>query len=95
MDDVTKLGRVADVLDAAGDCDVFVIFVKTRPFSAEEIQRCQAIQGRDRRRVILLSDRELEPYFMYEESKAQLQNRAFANSLADMVRATDTLYFNS
>jgi hypothetical protein len=93
-DDVTKLGRVADVLDAAGDCDVFVVFAKTSPFSPEEIQRCKAIQGRYRRRVILLSDRELEPYFMYEESKAKLQNRVYANSFTDMANATDTLYFN-
>lgn len=93
-DDVTKLGRVADVLDAAGDCDVFVLFAKTSTFTPEEIERCKAIQGQYRRRVIMLSDRELEPYFIYEATRAQLQNRTYANSFADMANATHVLYFS-
>jgi hypothetical protein len=92
-DDVAKLGRVADVIEASGDCDVFVIFAKTSAFTPEEVRRCQSIQGQHRRRVILLSDRELEPYFVYEEQKEKLRNRPYANSFSEMANATQVLYF--
>jgi hypothetical protein len=93
-DDVRNLALVADALTAARDCEAFIVFAKTGQFTAEEVERCKAAQGQYARRVILLSERELEPYFMYQRAEKEFEIRASAISLDDMVRATETIYFN-
>jgi hypothetical protein len=44
--------------------------------------------------VILLSDRELEPYFMYERAEKEFVIRPSAISLEDMAQATQDIYFD-
>ena len=51
-------------------------------------------QGKYQRRVILLSDRELEPYFMYERAEKEFVIPHSAISLEDMVEATQNIYFD-
>lgn len=63
-DDVRNVSLVADAPAAGSDCKAFVVFTKTSPFTGEEVERRKAAQGKYERRVILLSDRELEPYFV-------------------------------
>jgi hypothetical protein len=43
--------------------------------------------------VILLSDRELEPYFVYERTEKEYEVRATAISLEDLAKATKNIYF--
>ena len=43
---------------------------------------------------ILLSDRELEPYFVYERTEKEFDIRASAISFEDLARATDSIYFH-
>jgi hypothetical protein len=93
-DDVRNLALVADALTAGGDCEAFVVFAKTTQFTAEEVERCKAAQGKYERRVILLSNRELEPYFMYERADKQFEIHSVAVTLEDMVRATENIYFD-
>ena len=69
-DDVTKLKSVAEALEKIG-LRVFVIFAKLTDFTDNELRRCQAINGRYDRRLILLTARELEPYDMYEKTKEE------------------------
>jgi len=45
-------------------------------------------------RLILLSDRELEPYFVYEWAGKEYVIDATAISLEDLVNATHQLYFD-
>jgi hypothetical protein len=93
-DDVSNLIRVADALQKSG-IDVFLLFAKLVPFSAEEIALCKKAQDEGEPRVIMLSDRELEPYYMYEQAKNEfVMNRTHANSLRDIARATREIYFN-
>lgn len=92
--DVANLTRVADALPR-NRFDVFLLFAKLVPFSAEEIAACKMAQGDFEPRVIMLSDRELEPYDLYELAEKEfVMRQSYASSLEDMARATIEVYFN-
>ena len=92
--DVTNLAKVANVFPKER-FDVFLLFAKLAPFSEEEIEICRKAQDDTRPRVILLSDRELEPYWVYELAEKEFVIREpYGSSLADMAIATIQLYFN-
>lgn len=93
-DDVQKMALVADALIEGEGCEVFVVFSKTSPFTPEEIERCKLAQGRYQQRVILLSDRELEPYFLYEQAEREFEIERSVISLEGMAQATQNIYFN-
>ena len=44
--------------------------------------------------MILLSERELEPYFMYERAEKEFVIQRSAVFLEDMVQATQDIYFD-
>ncbi len=67
-DDVRKLTQVADAFPT-NRLQPFIVFAKTTPFTTEEIARCGGAQTPDQLRVIMLSDRELEPYHVYERAE--------------------------
>jgi hypothetical protein len=91
--DVANLEAVADSLPE-NRFDVFLLFGKLSPFSPEEIERCRAAQGDGAPRVILLSDRELEPYHLYEQAEKEFAMRSSsAFRLEDMAAATVEIYF--
>jgi hypothetical protein len=92
--DAINLKRVADAFPAER-FDVFIVFAKLdAPFSHEEVQWCRLAQGPYQERVILLSARELEPYFIYERTAEEFHINETAVSLEDMVRNTQSVYFN-
>ncbi len=72
----------------------FIILSKTAPFTADEIARCCAAQPAGRKRWILLSDRELEPYFVYERAAKEFVIDSSAISLEDLANTTHALYFD-
>ena len=92
-EDVRKLSQVADKFPKDRIAP-FIIFAKTAPFTADEIVRCRAAQPAGRKRVILLSDRELEPYFVYEWAAKEFVIDSTAISLEDLANTTHALYFN-
>jgi hypothetical protein len=92
--DVANLVKMADALPKER-FDVFLLFAKLAPFSEEEIKICQKAQDDTRPRVILLSDRELEPYWVYElADKEFFIKDPHVSSLTDMAIATTQVYFN-
>jgi hypothetical protein len=91
-EDVWKLSRVADAFPR-DRVAAFIIFSKTSPFSVDEIARCRAAQPAGQRRVIMLSDRELEPYFVYERAAQEFVIDSTAISLEDLANTTHALYF--
>ncbi len=91
-DDVTKLTRVADALTTKS-CEAFIIFSKTSRFTPEEVERCKAAQAKYRRRVILLSERELKPYYLYEQTAKEFEINQHASSFEQMAQATHNIYF--
>jgi hypothetical protein len=91
-EDVRKLSKIANTFPP-DRFDVFLVFSKTGQFTAQEIERCRAADSDTRRRTILLSDRELEPYFVYERTSKEFAIDETAVSLEDMVEATRGIYF--
>jgi hypothetical protein len=92
-EDVAHLAQVADALPKER-FQPYIIFSKTGPFSAEEIDRCRAAQPATGLRVILLGPRELEPYRIYERAAKEFEMSPTAISLEDLARGTHDIYFN-
>ena len=93
-EDVRKLSQVADAFPKDRIAP-FIVFSKTAPFTADEIARCRAAQPTGRRtRVILLSDRALEPDFVYERAEKEFVIDSTAVSLEDLANTTYALYFD-
>lgn len=92
-DDVKKLTAVVNTFPP-DRVRTYVLFSKTGTFSETEVERCRAAQDSRRRRVILLSDRELEPYWIYEETAKEYDINPSAVSLSDLAMGTDGVFLN-
>lgn len=92
-EDVRKLSQVANAFPT-DRIAAYIIFSKAAPFTADEIARCRAAQPAGRSRVILLSNRELEPYFVYEWAAKEFLIDSTAISLEDLAKTTHALYFD-
>jgi hypothetical protein len=92
--DVRKLRALADVVPRSLAAS-YIIFSKTGIFSDAEIALAKSLNSEYRKRVILWSKDELEPYYVYERSKDRLGQDWHANSLADMAQITHRLYFTN
>ena len=92
-EDVQHLAQVADAFPARR-VKCYIVFAKTSKFSPDEIIRCRKAQTQYGQRVILLSDRELEPYFVYEETQKEFDIRPSAISFEDLAKATHNIYFD-
>jgi hypothetical protein len=91
--DVQNLKRIANAFERTR-MKPFIVFAKTASFTPDEIARCQTAQSPYGHRVILLSDRELEPYFVYERTGKEFDIKPTAISFEDLARATEGIYFN-
>ena len=91
-EDVEHLKQVADAFPFRR-VRSYIIFSKTSGFTAEEVSRCRAAQDKYQQRVILLSERELEPYFVYKRTEKEFDIRRSVISLEDMAIATQNIYF--
>lgn len=63
------------------------------PFSPAQIALARALNDEYRRRAILLTDRELEPYFIYQRVKDELGFDFHGGSPEEMAKATHEMYF--
>ena len=70
--DVKNLTTVADKL-ASKHIETYILFSKITDFSDAEVEMCMQAQEQYRSRVIMLTDRELEPSFLYQEAKKSFQ----------------------
>ncbi|HET9366387.1 MAG TPA: hypothetical protein VFP71_15380, partial [Candidatus Angelobacter sp.] len=92
--DVGNLSVLADAFPRER-VQPFIVFSKTSPFTEAEIELCRKAQGKAwEQRVILLSDRELEPYYAYEDAANEFEVKPSASSLDMMAMATQTIYFH-
>lgn len=100
-EDVRKLTAVARALDD-GPWDVFVLFAKCGEFIVAEIERCRA--GRRKifehegvahyfQDIIMLSRRELEPYYLYEETAREFEIQVYAHFFDELGHNTSNIYF--
>jgi hypothetical protein len=90
--DVRKLGKLAKAVPAHL-AQSFILFSKTDTFSTDEVRLARTLNSEYKRRVILWSRDELEPYFLYERAKDRLGDRRYASTLTDMADVTQRLWF--
>jgi len=91
-EDVSKLRVVAESLEDIG-VHVFIIFSKLSSFSPDELKRCAKVNGKYRRRLILFTPRELEPYFLYEKTSKEFDIDMYVHSFDNMVEVTQKVFF--
>jgi hypothetical protein len=91
--DAANLSRVADIFEGSSFLP-YIVFAKLGPFSPDEIERCKSAQGKTRTRVIVLSERELEPYFVYERAKQEFDIQGSTSRLHDLAIATNLIFFS-
>jgi hypothetical protein len=91
-DDVANLDAVAKAF-APDLFDVFIIFARMSPFTPEEIDLIRPLNEGLRERVILFTERELEPYHPYDRTKLEFDIDDLATDLHDMARITDLVFF--
>jgi hypothetical protein len=90
--DVQNLSRVADLFEKT-TLTPYIVFAKLGTFTDAEVERCKLAKDRHRSRVILLSGRELEPYFVYERTSKEFEIDSTAVSLQDLAQATESIFF--
>lgn len=91
-DDVAKLKAVADAFPR-DRYDVYVVFARLTPFSVEETELIRQVNGQYDRRVIMLTERELEHHFVYERTAKEFDVRRTAASFDEMATATARVFF--
>jgi hypothetical protein len=92
-EDVEKMTGVADALS---DCGFYcyVIFSKTGGFTTADVENCKLANKNGRTRAIMLSDRELEPYHIYERTSLEFEISRGGHSLRDMALTTYEVFFS-
>lgn len=91
-DDIANLKQIADSFPRK-NFETFVLLSQIAPFSDEEIEQAKTLNDEYRHRVIMLTARELEPYFIYERTKAERGLKLHGGSPEDMANATAKIYF--
>jgi hypothetical protein len=92
--DMGHLRRVADALPAS-HFETYILLTKLVPFTAEEIEQARQLNSEFQQRVILLTDRELDPYQIYERIKKEFDLQGYGNSPEDLARTTYRIYFRT
>ena len=91
-DDVSNLKSVADALEKIG-VETFVIFSKLSNFSDEELKLCLSVNDKHTKRLILLTTRELEPYFIYEKTSKEFEFNEYSSSFGEMTLVTEAVFY--
>ena len=93
--DVETLRRVADALPR-NRLKTFLLLSKLSPFTREELNIARRLNGEHEHRAILLTDRELDPYHVYERTKLDCGlDREYASTPEDMASVTHRVYFQT
>jgi hypothetical protein len=90
-DDAAKLGALSARLEASG-LDVYILFAKLGPFSEAEIALAKAINDPWQHRMILLTNRELEPYHLYERHSDEQGGQLYGGRLQDLALNSEQIY---
>jgi hypothetical protein len=91
--DVDNLRRVAEALPE-NRFETFIVLAKLCPFTANEIALAKTLNDEYRRRVILLTARELEPNRFFERTKLEYKEiKEYASTPEELANATAEMYF--
>lgn len=74
--------------------ETYIVLAKLCPFTAEEIALAKTLNEPYRKRTILLTARELEPYHFWERTKLEFKNiKEYATRPDDLANNTALMYF--
>jgi hypothetical protein len=90
-DDVAHLVRACEAFPVSA-FDTFIIVAKTGAFSEAEVETCRKAALPHRDRVIMLSGRDLEPYFILEKVQRALDAALGSASLKGLAAVTRATY---
>ncbi len=92
-EDIENLRRAADALPNKR-FQTFIVLAKLCPFTADEIAIAKTLNNRYRRRVIMLTARELEPLHFFDRTKLEFKDiKGYGHSVEDLANAAATMYF--
>ena len=91
--DTNNLIAVADLL-AKSRLEVFIVFTKLEQFSPEELALVSRVNAGGLLRAIILTERELEPWFPYKWAECLPGRPRFGSNLEDFAVATADLYLS-
>ena len=91
--DINNLRRVAHALPKKY-FKTFILLSKLCQFNSQEIELAKALNDKYRQRAILLTNRELEPHFIYERINAELGVKWNGSRPEDLAIATEAIYFS-
>ncbi len=93
MNDIGNLRHIAAALPN-NRFDVFILLAKLGPFSPDEISLAKSINAESgMRRVIMLTARELEPYYLFEKTNIELGLNLHGHTAENLANATHEIYF--
>ncbi len=91
--DIDNLRKVADAFPRKRFA-AFIVLAKLCPFTADEIALAKTLNDEYRRRVILLTARELEPYHFYDRTKLEYKGiKEYGSTAQDLANNTAQMYF--
>ena len=91
--DIANLRAVADSFPPER-FEVYIVLAKLCAFTNEEIELARSLNGEHQLRVIMLTDRELEPYHLFERTEKLFKVDKYGSSPEDLARATVTIFLD-
>lgn len=92
-DDIANLRAVADSFPRER-FKVYILLAKLCPFTPTEIELARSLNDEHQLRVIMLTERELEPYRFFERTEKLFTIDRYGSSPADLARATVAIFMD-
>lgn len=93
VNDIANLRAVADSFPAER-FDVYIVLAKLCDFTPDELDLARSLNTEHQRRVILLTERELEPYHFFERTTKFFKIDQHITSAEDLAMATVSIFLN-
>ncbi len=91
--DIANLRAVADSFPRER-FQVYILLAKLCAFTPTEIELARSLNGEYELRVIMLTERELEPYHLFERTEKLFKIEPYGSSPADLARATVAIFLD-
>ncbi len=92
--DIFNMRKVSDAFPTHR-FETYIMFAKLAPFSDNKIKLAGSLNTPFRNRVIMLTQRELEPYYLFKRTNIELGLDLHAYGPEDLARATKKIYFST
>jgi hypothetical protein len=91
--DVSNLRKIADSLPSER-FEVYILLAKLCGFTPAEVELAKSLNDQNQPRVIMLTERELEPYHVYDRTKNFFKIEENASSPKDLAQATVAIFLD-